>query len=99
MRKKLTGRALAKFEASRDVWEEVLDGVRQIKAGGGKRCAGGDIITWISDQRVLSPSFPLHFLNLPSGLPEVPEVLSNVLPESPRRPRRFAGRTVSLLRL
>ena len=39
MRKKLTGRALAKFEAGRDVWQEVLDGVRQIKAGGGKRFA------------------------------------------------------------
>lgn len=36
MSKKLTGRALAKFEASRDVWQEVLDGVREIKAGGGK---------------------------------------------------------------
>ena len=29
--------ALAKFEAERDVWQEVLDGVREIKAGGGKR--------------------------------------------------------------
>jgi putative transcriptional regulator len=37
MSKKLTGKALAKFEAERDVWQEVLDGVRQIKAGGGKR--------------------------------------------------------------
>ena len=37
MRRKLTGRALAKFEAGRDVWQEVLDGVREIKAGGGKR--------------------------------------------------------------
>jgi len=35
--KKLTGNALAKFEAKRDVWQEVLDGVREIKAGGGKR--------------------------------------------------------------
>jgi putative transcriptional regulator len=35
--KKLTGKALAEFEAERDVWQEVLDGVREIKAGGGKR--------------------------------------------------------------
>jgi putative transcriptional regulator len=37
MSKKLTGKALAKLEAERDVWQEVLDGVREIKAGGGKR--------------------------------------------------------------
>ena len=37
MSKKLTGKALADFEAGRDVWQEVLDGVREIKAGGGKR--------------------------------------------------------------
>ena len=37
MGKKLKGRALAKYEARRDVWQEVLDGVREIKAGGGKR--------------------------------------------------------------
>jgi putative transcriptional regulator len=37
MARKLTGKALAKFEAERDVWQEVLDGVREIKAGGGKR--------------------------------------------------------------
>ena len=37
MPKKLTGRALAKFEAERNIWQEVLDGVREIKAGGGKR--------------------------------------------------------------
>jgi putative transcriptional regulator len=37
MWKKLTGKALATFEAKRDVWQEVLDGVREIKAGGGKR--------------------------------------------------------------
>jgi hypothetical protein len=35
--KKLTGRALARFEADRDIWQEVLDGVREIKAGRGKR--------------------------------------------------------------
>ncbi|MBI2315875.1 MAG: transcriptional regulator, partial [Betaproteobacteria bacterium] len=37
MGKKLTGKALAEFEAKRDVWQEVLDGVREIKAGGEKR--------------------------------------------------------------
>lgn len=33
---KLTSKALTKFEATRDVWQEVSDGVREIKAGGGK---------------------------------------------------------------
>lgn len=37
MGKTLKGKSLAKFEAERDVWKEVLDGVKQIKAGGGKR--------------------------------------------------------------
>ncbi len=37
MSKKLTEKALAKFEADRDVWQAVLDGIREIKAGGGKR--------------------------------------------------------------
>jgi len=36
MSKKLTGKALAKFEAKRDVWQDVLDGVREITAGKGK---------------------------------------------------------------
>ena len=36
MGKKLKGRALSKFEGGRDVWQEVLDGVREIKSGGGK---------------------------------------------------------------
>ena len=39
MGKKLRGRALAKFEAERDVWQEVVDGVREIKSGGGRRSA------------------------------------------------------------
>lgn len=33
MPKKLTGRTLAKFEAERNIWQEVLDGVRE----GGQR--------------------------------------------------------------
>ena len=35
--RKLKGKELAKFEAGRDVWQEVLDGVLEIKSGGGKR--------------------------------------------------------------
>lgn len=35
--RKLTGKALTRFEGKRDVWQEVLDGVREIKDGGGKR--------------------------------------------------------------
>jgi len=37
MSKKLIGMTLAEFEAERDVWQEVLDGVKEIKAGGGRR--------------------------------------------------------------
>lgn len=37
MTKKLSGKALAQFEAGRDIWQEVLDGVREIKKGGGRR--------------------------------------------------------------
>ncbi len=31
MSKKLTGKALARFESKRNMWQEVLDGVREIK--------------------------------------------------------------------
>ena len=37
MTKKLTGRALTRIEAKRDIWQEVLDGACEIKAGYGKR--------------------------------------------------------------
>ena len=37
MGKKLTGKTIADFETKRNVWQEVLDSVREIKAGGGKR--------------------------------------------------------------
>ena len=37
MTRKLIGRRLADFERGRDIWQEVLDGVREIKAGGGRR--------------------------------------------------------------
>jgi putative transcriptional regulator len=53
--KKLTGRALARFEADRDIWQEVLDGVREIKAGGGKRTS-------------VEPRSPIVRARLKSGL-------------------------------
>lgn len=37
MSEKFTGKELAEFEAGRDVWQEVLEGVREIQSGGGKR--------------------------------------------------------------
>jgi putative transcriptional regulator len=37
MTKKLTGSTLARMEAKRDIWQEVLDGVRELKAGRGRR--------------------------------------------------------------
>src|SRR5258705_8295486 len=53
--KKLTGRALAKFEAERNIWQEVLDSVREIKSGGGKRV-------------VAEPHSPIVRARLRSGL-------------------------------
>jgi putative transcriptional regulator len=55
MTKKLTGRALTRFEADRDIWQEVLDGAREIKAGGGKRTS-------------VEPSSPIVRARLKSGL-------------------------------
>ena len=55
MTKKLTGRALARFEADRDIWQEVLDSVREIKSGGGKRTS-------------IEPSSPIVRARLKSGL-------------------------------
>ncbi|MGA2773577.1 MAG: helix-turn-helix domain-containing protein [Bryobacteraceae bacterium] len=55
MTKKLTARALARFEAGRDVWQEVLDGVREIKAGRGKRTS-------------VEPRSPIVRARLQSGL-------------------------------
>jgi putative transcriptional regulator len=37
MSRKLSGKALAEHEDNRDVWQEVLTSVDEIKAGGGKR--------------------------------------------------------------
>lgn len=55
MPKKLTGRALAKFEAERNIWEEVIDGVQEIKRGGGKRL-------------VIEPHSPIMRARLKAGL-------------------------------
>lgn len=55
MSKKLKGRALSKFEAERDVWQEALDGVREIKSGGGKRS-------------VVEPRSPIVRARLKAGL-------------------------------
>jgi len=37
MANEFNDKAIAELEAERDVWQEVLDSVREIKAGGGKR--------------------------------------------------------------
>lgn len=55
MGKKLTGKALARFEAERDVWREILEGVKEIKAGGGKRSS-------------LQPASQIVRIRLKSGL-------------------------------
>jgi putative transcriptional regulator len=55
MTKKLTGRALARFEADRDIWQEVLDGALEIKAGRGKRTS-------------VEPRSPIVRARLKSGL-------------------------------
>lgn len=55
MTRKLSARALAKLEANRDIWQEVLDGVSEIKAGRGKRAA-------------LEPRSPVARARLASGL-------------------------------
>ncbi len=55
MSKKLSGKELEKFEAERDVWQEVLDGVKEIKAGRGK-------------QRKVEPTSDIVRVRLKSGL-------------------------------
>ena len=37
MSKKLSGKALVQFEAKRDIWQEVVDSIEEIKSGRGKR--------------------------------------------------------------
>ena len=58
MGKTLSRRELAKFEAGRDVWQEALDGVREIKSGGGKRS-------------VVEPRSPIVRARLKAGLTQV----------------------------
>jgi putative transcriptional regulator len=55
MTKKLTARALANLKARRDIWQEVLDGVNEIKTGRGKRTA-------------VEPRSPIVRARLKSGL-------------------------------
>ena len=58
MSKKLTRRALAELEANRDIWQEVLDGIHEIKAGGGKTV-------------VVEPRSPIARARLKAGLTQV----------------------------
>jgi putative transcriptional regulator len=37
MNKKLSGKNLKDYEAGRNIWQEVTDGIREIKSGGGRR--------------------------------------------------------------
>ena len=55
MGKQLTSKTLANFEANRDVWQELLEGVREIKAGKRK-------------QRQLRPSLNVVRVRIRSGL-------------------------------
>ena len=55
MTKKPSARALAKLEANRDIWQEVLEGVREIKVARGKRTT-------------LAPRSPIARARLKSGL-------------------------------
>jgi len=55
MTRKLTTRELARLEAKRNIWQEVLDGVKEIKAGHGKR-------------KSVEPRSPIVRARLKSGL-------------------------------
>ena len=55
MGNKLSRRALAKLDGGRDVWQEVLNGVREIKSGGGRRS-------------VVEPRSPITRARLKTGL-------------------------------
>jgi putative transcriptional regulator len=55
MIRKLTARELARLEAKRDIWQEVLEGVEEIKAGRGKR-------------KLAEPRSPIVRARLKSGL-------------------------------
>ncbi|HXV50172.1 MAG TPA: helix-turn-helix domain-containing protein [Candidatus Binatia bacterium] len=51
----MSRRAFAKLETDRDVWQEVLEGAREIKGGGGKRS-------------VIEPRSPIVRARLKAGL-------------------------------
>ena len=55
MGKKRQGKVSGESEDGRDVWQEVLDGIREIKAGGGRRI-------------VVEPKSPVARIRLNSGL-------------------------------
>ena len=55
MTKELSTRELARLESKRDVWQEVLEGARQIKAGRGKRTS-------------VQPRLPIVRVRLKTGL-------------------------------
>lgn len=55
MGKKRQDKVAGESEESRDVWQEVLDGIREIKAGGGRRS-------------VVEPESPVVRIRLNSGL-------------------------------
>ncbi len=55
MGKKRQGKVSGESEDGRDVWQEVLDGIREIKAGGGRRT-------------VVEPKSPVARIRLNSGL-------------------------------
>jgi putative transcriptional regulator len=58
MSKKLKGRALTRFESGRNVWQDVLDGALEIKAGRGKRT-------------LVQPNSPVVRARLKAGLTQV----------------------------
>ena len=74
MTRKLTGTALAKFEAKRDIWQEVLEGVREIKDGRGKRTT-------------VVPRSPIAKARLKSGLTQAQ--FASLLGVSKRTPEQW----------
>ena len=58
MAKKMAGKELAEFEAGRDIWKEIADGVSEIQEGRGKRIE-------------LEPKSPIARIRLASGLTQV----------------------------
>jgi putative transcriptional regulator len=55
MARRTKQQSLERLEANRDIWQEVLDGVREIKSGGGKRV-------------VVTPDSPVAQIRQRSGL-------------------------------